>query len=962
MIMKRLFVLSVTFFCIFIVNGQELTSSTLNSWERRFLTKFVKNEASTFNEAFSYPKKLDKIFAEMINMQNEGQHLGASKLGVEIYSIINERQLNFCKKNNEGFWSIYSNYEFYAWFLHKLSFSLNEQGLYSNALYYGLEAEKCWRTIKSSKKKNKAVDYLYAELTNNLAAFYYNSRDINEAKKWIKICIEQTKDKSGYESLYYKVLNTEACVLEYEGLYENALAIEETVVNNAPDVLPIWKLNYISFLYDCNKKDSAIKRMEEFLNEQKKKNWGNTIQFASYLNKLALFKQEKDINESIALTQEAINILKRQGNTLNSDYAQYLSNLALYYFDAGKKEDALKTEERAYNIYSNISAENLPQRLTSLFRLSLYQFENNQWKYAEENMIKGTKIQDDNIRYSMMQPQIIRQNLWKKCNGWYLTTIPKFAYHIKSDSLNMTAYNAALLAKGILLNTERSLQQMAEESPQLQKLYNDWQIAKSNYNSPHPAEQTEILFKSYQEAENIFLQNCRALKNATDRLSITWKDVQDRLGTNDVAIEFCSFKENEDTYQYFALIIKKGLANPVLIPLCEEKQIKRMASIVRDKDSSFSKYKSLSSLIWKPLIQYIQNSNNIYFSPSGVFHNIPIEILPHWNENILMSDRWHIYRLSSTRELVIASNSLPIKKAVVYGGINYNASIDMLASNNKTDTKYQIHNPHDFDSVFQSGFRNIDTKLLTNRNIPYNRDFVLNPSINITSKVLRDGFGDLPGTKVEAEEAYQLFKQTGIQATLYEGSQATEGTMKNLSGRKVNLLHIGTHGFYYQETEAKYYTHLAFLKQDNYQGQLTEDKALSNSGLLFSGANNAWKGNKTPAGFEDGILTAKEISQMDLIDLDLVVLAACESGLGEITGEGVYGLQRGFKKAGANSLLMSLWKVDDDATCLLISQFYKHLISGLSKSESLRQAQKYTQKKYPSPEHWAAFILLDAIK
>jgi CHAT domain-containing protein len=113
-------------------------------------------------------------------------------------------------------------------------------------------------------------------------------------------------------------------------------------------------------------------------------------------------------------------------------------------------------------------------------------------------------------------------------------------------------------------------------------------------------------------------------------------------------------------------------------------------------------------------------------------------------------------------------------------------------------------------------------------------------------------------------------------------------------------------------------------------------------------------------------LTAKEIADVDLRGLDLVVLSACQTGLGDIAqGEGVFGLQRGFKKAGAKSILMSLWEVDDKATQILMTQFYKNLLSGQSKRQSLLSAQKYLREvdggRYDEPKYWAAFVLLDAI-
>lgn len=106
---------------------------------------------------------------------------------------------------------------------------------------------------------------------------------------------------------------------------------------------------------------------------------------------------------------------------------------------------------------------------------------------------------------------------------------------------------------------------------------------------------------------------------------------------------------------------------------------------------------------------------------------------------------------------------------------------------------------------------------------------------------------------------------------------------------------------------------------------------MSNSGLFFSGAAdflNRVNGNAAAVKMEDGVLTAKEISRLDLRGLDLVVLSACQTGSGTVTGEGVFGLQRGFKKSGANTIVMSLWKVDDEATQILMQQFYKNLTDG----------------------------------
>ena len=138
-----------------------------------------------------------------------------------------------------------------------------------------------------------------------------------------------------------------------------------------------------------------------------------------------------------------------------------------------------------------------------------------------------------------------------------------------------------------------------------------------------------------------------------------------------------------------------------------------------------------------------------------------------------------------------------------------------------------------------------------------------------------------------------------------------------------------------------------------------EDK-LIRTGVLLAGANNVWCGRNQVKGIEDGILTADEISRLDLGKTKLVVLSACETAKGQIDEiDGVLGLQRGFKKAGVASIVMSLWKVSDAVTSILMTQFYTHLAKGMSLRESLKQATRVVKEKYPDPYYWASFVMLD---
>ena len=285
-------------------------------------------------------------------------------------------------------------------------------------------------------------------------------------------------------------------------------------------------------------------------------------------------------------------------------------------------------------------------------------------------------------------------------------------------------------------------------------------------------------------------------------------------------------------------------------------------------------------------------------------------------------------RYSSTRNVITKNeSSFAISSAVLYGGIIYDK--------NQTDVS-------DYTSE---------------------------------SSEQRAGWEYLSGTKIEVETIGTLLRDAGIHYETYEGEHADEESFNALSGRDIDVLHLATHGFFVSEEFVRrydFYMNRTSLR-DIYSGGTTfdakslsynapmNDEAMLRSGLMLAGGNETWTGTATTAGMNDGVLTASEISLMDLRKTGLVVLSACETGLGEVSDEGVLGLQRAFKNAGVQTLIMSLWKVDDQATSLMMTEFYRNLLSGKTKREAFNMAQKAIKikEKYEDPYYWAAFIMLD---
>ena len=221
----------------------------------------------------------------------------------------------------------------------------------------------------------------------------------------------------------------------------------------------------------------------------------------------------------------------------------------------------------------------------------------------------------------------------------------------------------------------------------------------------------------------------------------------------------------------------------------------------------------------------------------------------------------------------------------------------------------------------------------------------------------KSGIAYLPQTLVEMENVSKILCAK-YELTGFCGSDATEESFKQLSGTSAKILHVATHGFYVPKFRKS-----AITKIIKNPFNSLEDQSLSCSGIMMAGANNTLAKKFLPG--DDGILSAKEISRLNLNGIDLVVLSACETGLGDISDEGVFGLQRGFKKAGVNSIMMSLWEVDDEATQLLMTSFYEKLVYGMSKREAFVKAQHFLRttqdKKFDNPRYWAAFIMLDAL-
>ena len=232
-----------------------------------------------------------------------------------------------------------------------------------------------------------------------------------------------------------------------------------------------------------------------------------------------------------------------------------------------------------------------------------------------------------------------------------------------------------------------------------------------------------------------------------------------------------------------------------------------------------------------------------------------------------------------------------------------------------------------------------------------------NVDYNIDSTPQINSWKPLPGTSTEIESIKSVC--SSLSSKVYTGKLATEESIKKLSGSAPSIIHIATHG--YEKIYEDSLSDNPFLSKQTMKSPSFITDCSIFSGIVLAGGNLTWNGDTIPESSEDGILTADEIGRLDLSNTELVVLSACETARGYIDPiEGVWGLQRAFKQAGAKTILMTLWKVSDDVTAMFMEQFYKNLMKGKTVRQSVKKAQDYLINNGASdPFYWAPFVVLD---
>ena len=818
----------------------------------------------------------------------------------------------------------------------------NKSKNYNSSEFYFDQATSILKNIKDDQSKLKI------KILEGLIGVYRKTNNYYKADHLVQELIVICKNINDCDI----VLNNSALFYIEIGNYEKAILILEKIMSNYkelktfPDYLGYVKIKQnLALAYDKQGKFGTAMNLYldcieildnfEYYDKEYVTIINNMVNIDIKMNNLEF--AEKWLTRCFEI------IDKKYGRE-SLEYGEICNTAGVIMMKKGEYGNAINFLNQSMKIFNSIDTFSSLKKPYILHNLgSLYEVYNdnlNAGKIYSDffNLSKSQIIKN----FSFMTENEKELNIinFKNYNLWYKNFLHK--NYKNQNELSASYFDIELFEKKLILNSLREKSFLIETNMphELKARYEEWIKLKKlivNRKIKTNTDETSVILLQ-EEANSLEKLLFKNLILSNKQGNLGWQDIKSKLNSNNVAIEFSSFRYRTlqswtDSIFYVALILRPNDSYPQMIKLCEQKQLDSIFFKTNVRESSYvnniCKSDRLYELIWKPIEKYVKMGNQIYFSPSGLIHKISLSAIAN-SDSTYLSDQYNFYQVGSTALLATEDSSAKsVKDVVIFGGIDFDASEEQIAIAAK-------------DIVLS--------------------DDIVSRSLYTQDSTRSGKWTYLYGTLDEAQSIDKMAKSKNIQSQLFTGAKAIEERFKSLNGKKSpSVVHIATHGFFFPDPKVDK-KRLEFMSSQSDNTFTLADNPMNRSGLLFAGGNKAWIGEELSTDREDGILTAYEVSNMSLFNTELVVLSACETGLGDIKGsEGVYGLQRAFKQAGVRYLMMSLWKVPDLATKEFMTTFYKEY---LTHQKPVREAFNATQSKMKDkyrnePYKWGGFVLME---
>ena len=621
-----------------------------------------------------------------------------------------------------------------------------------------------------------------------------------------------------------------------------------------------------------------------------------------------------------------------------------LNNLAQLYQFEKQYQKASELFKEVYELSSSVLGQSHPNSLISLNNLAAahqsqgeYEPTNSLWKKS----LKTTNMFLDQVLWgSDNETRQAYINMQRKAKAYLLSF---YLQHNRPETAR-EALLFSLTRKGLRLKITSEINTVvrAGHNPQLRrtaKLLNQYKQKLAAMMLKGPGNKEPQDFADEVEKTQQIIEKMEAFLGYSvqqfrrSKISVTPEDIKKSLKADQLLVDFLVFNEidaakSEIVHEtIIAIVVSNDKENPFTIvdlgstSVLKSKTKEFLSEISNPESDDGIEYldelaQNIHSILWQPLLPYLEGKKTVFIVPDGIINLLPLNALKDEQGRYIV-ESFHLVHLSSAREIALPSYKGEQTSPVVFAAPVYNDhTAEMAAELKKTKISH--------NSIF-SGI----------------------------------SFDPLPGTAIEAQTLMKAFKEKGITPRLYSQKEATELNLSKIKSPRI--LHLATHGFFLTpdtDTDSSDEISTDMIQDDTSVMKPVENPMLR-AGLAFTSSNYGFKGIKRPDG-TDGVLSALEALTLDLVGTDLVILSACETGVGDIqAGEGVYGLRRALQEAGAKSVTSTLWTISDSGTQKFMTGFYHRILEGDPPQKALRDMQLdfLAEEEMSHPFYWAPFVM-----
>jgi tetratricopeptide (TPR) repeat protein len=844
----------------------------------------------------------------------------------------------------------------YATSLSSLAGLYRNMGHYSKSENLYKEAEIIFRELVGENHSD------YASLLNNMALLHDEMGHYELAESLYKRVLEITKSTLGVKNTEYATsLNNIALLYKSMGRYEQAEPLYKQALQIRKEILGeknIYygeSLNNLASLYQSMGRDKEAETLYQQALQIFKNTFGEKHpEYASSLNNLAgLYEHSGQFAKSEALYNQSLQIIKETLGEHHPSYATAVNNLALLYEKTGKFFESEKLYKLDLEIVKATLGVTHPSYASSLSNLAGLYENMGRYKEAEGFYLQAIQIRKNTLGekhpdYAVVINNLARvytatsrldeaEKLWKEAIANYLyqinTYFPSMSEKEKEQFYNTIShkfeqfnsfallrakkdpsilsmmYNNQLATKALLLNASNKLRERILNSgdANLITAYKKWQSEKELLAQVYSLTKEERANKKINidslesktnELEKELSLKSELFKSTNERQDYKWEDIQKKLKSGEAAVEIIRFfKYKADS----AGIYTDSVYYAALIVKQNTKGNPELVLMKNGRD------------LEERYIKFYRNSIKFKVQDEHAY-------LQYWKK---------------IKDALEVATKVYLSPDGVYNQIN-------LYSIRNQETKNYILDEIAIEIVTNTK----DLLQPASAKSPQNKIVLLgNPAFYFSETTgTTVALPPLPATTTEVQKINTMMLESNWAGQVFTGQVASEEKIKEVKDARV--LHIATHGFFEADVH----------NTEEKGSDKKSENPLFRSGLMLAGAGLTSRDNNSG---EDGILTAYEAMNLNLDNTDLVVLSACETGLGEIkNGEGVYGLQRAFRVAGAKSIIISLWKVNDETTQKLMIYFYEEWLKSGDKRKAFTLAQAKIRKEFSEPYYWGAFVMI----